>query len=401
MRKKRLVANVENVLKLLSKKVDTFKGESRRSYKKAFSSIQLYALSNYNLRDDFDKGLVENWLASLWGHGLKINTVTFYLEKIGSLYSAIAPHLEGGRAIDFKEIKKGLKELTGSGNLRDDYREVAARVCKKIRGSRNGEVKGRLAEELKNYPLGENTSSTVAYIWGSLALTFGIKPNVVKGILKDVPSGLEILNLCRAAEVTESERKEAMTLVGESLKGEKPEWFALKLRPRVKFEFLLQRISSLDSAFYRPELFYPYEEIARQIGRKLTWTGKPVIRDVVFFKMRKSDIYPLFCHLYDLAWCYKNPGGRPGDYAVIPGKSMEEFKSSLGLLTPDFEVSPAGEMKLNPGDEVVILSGTYADRHAKILKAESENGNKIFRVSLMNLNGRWEIGIDARLIKKV
>ena len=151
-----------------------------------------------------------------------------------------------------------------------------------------------------------------------------------------------------------------------------------------------------------PELFYPCEEIANRVGHKVLWKEKPIIRDVVFFKKRKSEIYEMFTKLYDLAWCYRKPGGGIGNYATIPAKAMEDFKRALGMLTPDLEITPAGEMHHKPGDIVVFVNGNNIEEYGRILKKPSidTDGNKIYRVTLLNSNGHWDIGVDARLLRK-
>ena len=111
----------------------------------------------------------------------------------------------------------------------------------------------------------------------------------------------------------------------------------------------------------------------------------------------------LFTNLYDLAWCYRNPGGNPGSYASIPDKAMEDFKKAIGFLNPDMEITPSGELSLKPGDEIIFINSHNMEEHARILKKPTldEFGHKIYRVTLLNSNGRWDIGVDARLIRKV
>ena len=224
----------------------------------------------------------------------------------------------------------------------------------------------------------------------------------MKAIIGESPRHFRMLDLCESCELDDKEKEVIREKVNKYLNDETEGWFAMRLRPRVKYQDVVDRFALINNEFQMPELFYPCEEITRRIGRKIVWEGKPVIRDIVFFKEKKSKIYPLFTKLYDLAWCYRSPGGTPGNYAMIPEKAMENFKESIGFLTEDFEIAPAGEMELKPGDEVVILDAQYQDRHGLILKNAQldENGNKIYRVSLIDSNGHWDIGIDARLLKK-
>ena len=404
MKKKTEPATIGNVLRLFSKRLEDFKGESRRGYQKAYSSFQLFVVANYSPSSSFDSTVIEDWVAVNILQGLTRKTVSFYLDKISSLYGGIAHKLIGGKESLFKDIKKKLKELPDIG-----YSLVINRILTNLhqRTVKNisKDKKDCLIDRIENLSVNEYPSAreSVKFIWSCLALKAGVLPHVVKYIMGKVPPQLGFLNICENKEIPEGIRSKAFQTVAQSLKGEEPQWFAMRLRPKVKFENILQRFSILSDSMKMPELFYPSEEIAKKVGRKMVWKGKPVIRDVVFFKTHKQTIYPLFTKLYDLAWCYRTPGGGTGNYAAIPEKAMEDFKNALGFLGPEFEVMPAGEMKLKPGDKVVIVDGEYASENAAILKTASfnEDGNKIYRVTLLNQNGHWDIGVDARLLKKI
>ncbi|MCH5227213.1 MAG: hypothetical protein J1F16_05275 [Muribaculaceae bacterium] len=404
MKRKPVAATLENILKLFSKRLDNFTGESHRSYHKAFTSFQLFVVSNCHLNETIDRVTIENWLVSNFLQNLSAKTISFYLDKVSSLYSAVAFQLQGGRQPVFKEVKKVLKTINASNNY---GHEIHSRVAK---------VKSwwkRSQEEGKTNNVIEAITSFAAYperplprhvqnIWACVALDAGVPGNVVRNILTQVPPQLKFLSICEERPLKHSEVEEAARIAANSLKGEEPQWFAMRMRPRVKFEDLLNRFSLISDEIKIPELFYPLEEIAKRVGGKIVMEGRPIIRDIVFFKKRKQEIYPMFCKLYDLAWCYRTPGAGSGNYTPIPTKAMENFRKALGFLTPDFEWKPSGEMELNPGDEVVIVNGEFVNDHARILKKATldELGNKVYRVSLIGNNGRWDIGIDARLLKK-
>lgn len=405
MRRKPVEPTLDNILRLFAKHLGDFSGESKRSYQKAYSSFQIFVIGNYSMSGILDSSVIENWVIFNYLQGLSSKTVSFYLDKLASLYSRVAHNLTGGKTSIFKDLKKKIKDFTPAGNYSAGMKGVTDKIRHISKKSQVSGKKNPLIDAIKTYPLEVfvRHKATLDFLWGNIALAAGILPDEVKSTIGEVPSNLDLLGLCGSNNLGRQRREEIARKVNHFIEGEEKQWFAMRLRPRVKYEGLLQRFSLISNNLRMPELFYPSEEIARRIGRKLVWKGKPVIRDVVFFKSRKSEIYPLFTKLYDLAWCYRTPGSQPGNYASIPEKAMLEFKKSLGFLNPDFEVAPAGEMKLKPGDEVVIVNGDYINQRARILKSsgETEEGHKIFRVTLLNLNGRWDIGIDARLIKKV
>ena len=404
MKRTLLIPSLENVLRLFAIRLNDFKGESKRSYRKAFSSFQVYVISNFQLSDSFTSSIIENWIINNIIQGLSIKTVGFYLDKLSSVYTKVGHRFEGGKTPIFKEIKKNLKNFNDTSNY-TNLTSVYSEKLQSIYKNRTSPRKNIIIESILNYPVSpkENVNESISFLWACLALNAGIPATQVKGVLGFTPDKLKILNLCKSDQLTISEKKIIIKKVAQSLKEEEKRWFAMKLRPKVKYENLIERFGIISIENTIPELFYPQEEIARMVGRKIIWKGKPVIRDVVFFKTRKSEIYPLFTKIYDLAWCYRTPGEGQGNYASIPDKAMNDFRNALGILSPDFEVTGIGEMELRPGDEVVIVTGDYAQERAKIIKAssDSDNVNKIFRVSLLNSNGHWDIGIDARLLKKV
>lgn len=405
MKRKLSVPSLENVLRLFAKRLNEFSGESKRSYQKAFSSFQVYVISNYPLSDIFSTSVIKNWVVNNLIQGLSVKTVSFYLDKISSLYTKTGYKFEGGRTDMFKEIKKDLKSLyltSDSGGKIKIYSDKVGTLYKEYVSTGKS---NHMLERIVNYPLSETkqTNESIKFLWACVALNAGIKANEVKEIIGKTPEKLPILNLCNESGLNLEEKEDIIRKVAQSLKEEEKKWFAMRLRPKVNYDILLDRFGNISSEVTIPELFYPHEEIARMVGRKIVWKGKPVIRDVVFFKMRKSEIYSLFTKIYDLAWCYRTPGEGTPNYASIPEKAMDDFRSAIGILSPGFEVTSIGDMKLKAGDEVVIVTGDYAKEHAKIIKEamNSDDNHKIYRVSLLNSNGHWDIGIDARLLKKV
>lgn len=380
-----LPPTLNNVLKLFSRRLSQFKAESRRSYRKAFSSLQIFLISNYDLSVPLSETILANWIADNALKGLSKTTNSFYLDKIASLYTKTLPWLTVDESEIFKRLKLNFKTIDWSY----DYASMINSLLKKAMTLPDTEL-----------IIDESSSVGTKALWAAVALHCGVSGDRVKAIAGDKIPHFDFLKICHKADIPDEEKKIIVEAAVRKFRYEVPEWFAMRLRPGVSYDMLLQRFHNLNDSVKMPELFYPSEEIAIQMGRKIVWKGKPMIHNVVFFKTGRSEVYPLFTHLYDLAWCYRRPGKGMRKYAAIPDKAMEDFKLALGILGPEFEVVPAGEMVLKPGDEVVIVSGDYARQHGKILKsAPDDNGHKIYRVTLLNSAGRWDIGIDARLLK--
>lgn len=399
-RKTEIEPCLDNVLKLFSKRIGEFSGNSRRSYRKAYSSFQMYVMSACSLQSRLDVEVVVNWVINGLLQGLSLKTVNFYLDKMGSLYSAIGYRFTGGRLPIFKEVKKRLRLLESDSF--EKYRLTMERLQEKSLKD-SGKRKSGLLTALREFSPVVLEKEDIRNLWGVAALFAGVKGEKVKAMLGGESGGLKILDMVDEVEIDDEEKKRIVEVVARSLEGEGEKWFAMRLRPGVKYDDLISRFAVLKPEIMMPELFYPCEEIARRVGRKMVWKGRPVIRDVVFFKSRRSDIYGMFTKLYDLAWCYRNPGNRPGNYASIPSRAMEDFREAIGFLSPDYEVARIGGLEFKPGDEVIIVDGNYMEQKGKVLKEPSydDEGNKIYRITLLEHNGRWDIGVDARLLRKV
>lgn len=400
MKKKLIVPTLENFLKLMSLHLVEYSGESRRSYQKAFTSIQLYIINHYPISYLLDDKMIINWVLDNLLHGLAPNTVSFYLDKISSLYGNVAYKFIGGKLPIFKDVKLKVK----TAGLSSEYSDIVQNTVLNLQLLFGRSIENEYLKKIFECPLNLQlqTDEDLLFKWTCLAINAGIRTDIILYIIKKAPYQLNILNLCEPFYITDPEKLNVLKVVERSFFNSEPEWFAMRLRPKVKYEEILERFARISDQIKMPELFYPCEEIAKRINKKIIWEGRPIIRDVVFFKAHKSEIYQLFSRMYDLAWCYRTPGGAPGDYASIPSKAMEDFKKGLNLLTPDFELAPAGKYELKPGDEVILINGGNINMYGKIIKKASydDMGNKIFRISLLNGSTRWDIGVDARLLKK-
>ena len=207
-------------------------------------------------------------------------------------------------------------------------------------------------------------------------------------MLDVLPSCLPFLSLCERADISSLRKSGIDNTIAIFFTDNPFRWYAMKLRPRVTYEDILKKISSIDDS-QKPELFYPYQEIARKIGKKLVFDKKPVIRDIVFFRSRLTDIYPLFCHIGDLAWCFTTSGKPGDDYAAIPPASFKIFKDTISHFTSDYEIAPIGGFAPVEGESVVILNGLLANQEFDIEKVAAIE-NTVFQLYMVGGNGiQW------------
>lgn len=243
-----------------------------------------------------------------------------------------------------------------------------------------------------------NIQESIRSYWAYGALTCGYAAGTIISALGRRPVGVPVLALCSTANDISSEQKQSVTdSITTLFIGNPLNWYAMRLRPGVKFDWLLERIDECKDRIITPELFYPCNEIAKRINRKLVFEEKPIIPDIVFFKSRVTDVRPLFWQIGDLAWCYTT-----GDaYASIPQKAMEAFQKAIGKFTPDYEVGPIGSIALRPGDRIVVVGGSFMGKEGEIIDSSLNENGVIYRIMLWGdqNNIEWRVN-DSRLIEK-
>ena len=227
-------------------------------------------------------------------------------------------------------------------------------------------------------------------LWCLGAMRLGYSGGEAVGALGHVPSGLPVLSVCVPSESSVGLQES----VGRMFVSERARWYAMRLRRHVAIEDVERRLSELPSVHPRPELFYPYEEIARRLHRRLVFEQKPVIRDVAFFRSRQSDIAGLFTILGDLAWCYRHPGGT---YAAVDQAEFEKFQRTIGRFTPDYEVGPIGSLSLRAGERVTYVGGLLGGLPLEVCGEDSGSG--VYRFRFTGDNGiEWRIQADPRTL---
>lgn len=237
-------------------------------------------------------------------------------------------------------------------------------------------------------PIG-SVDNTIRAIWAYAALRCGISGSEIVSVLATAPQGIQSLSLCAKAKIEPDEIEGIQETVAPMFVHNPWQWYAMKLRPRVDYDTLADRIERLDQNIVRPELYYPYEEITKRIGKKLVHDKQPVIRDVVFFRLRLSDIFPLFGQIGDIAWCYTKTGKPGGDYAVVPAQSLYRFQQAIGTFTPQYEIAPIGGFPAAKGETIVVLTGLMANHQFDLKKIEP-HPNTIYQLHLIGPNGiQW------------
>ncbi len=232
--------------------------------------------------------------------------------------------------------------------------------------------------------------------WALSALKGGVSPEDVLGVIGHVPPGVPLLALYTPAEISAERLEMIKGAVAPAFSGDPFRWYAMRLRPRVKFAELSERLEGLTAELAVPRLFYPSEEIAKRTGRRLEFESRPVIKDVVFFRSRPADILTLFSRIGDIAWCYTTTG-RPGaPYAPIPRRAFERFQQTVGSFTPDYEVAPLGGLTPREGEKVVMVGGLFEGQLADVEQVRRKEAEPaIYRLRFHSDNGiEWRVATD-------
>lgn len=254
---------------------------------------------------------------------------------------------------------------------------------------------------LRNLPIFGTINDTIETYWAYAALSCGYTGGDITAALGHAPKGIPILSLCRKTDLPQQSRDDIREAVSRLFVANPMRWYAMRLRPAVKFDDLHARFQYLKDELQQPEMFYPCDEIVRRTGKKIIAERRPVIADVVFFHCRVTDIFPMFCKIGDLAWCYTTGATTGTTYASIPENDFRNFQLAIGQFTPQFEVAPIGGFTPKEGDRIVVVGGMIPGQTGDIAKIESDHSeNIIYRIKFGTQNGfKWDFGVDARITR--
>lgn len=252
-------------------------------------------------------------------------------------------------------------------------------------------------------PMTGTADETLSAYWALAALKCGISAGDVNAVIgREIP-GIKILTLLPPSEISEKEKAGIKAEVARLFVACPEKWHVMKLRTRTKFEDITRRFGLMGDRLKCPQMFYPCEEIMKRVGRRLVSVTKPVIPDIVFFKCRESDIYPIFSVIGDLAWCY-TVSGKPGDaYASVPDTAFEIFQKTIGQFTPEYQVAPLGAIPLKVNDRVVVVGGLFEGEKGRVDKIETgaSDGSTVYRLFITKDNGiEWRVTLDRRFLRR-
>lgn len=440
------------------------KAESSPAYLKALANFRAFTEAERNVADTFSETALNDWCVSMYAAGLSDKTRLLYLNSISALYTlAVKEHLisptdafrnvkallrtEDGGWMDKTALDR-VMAMTRSGSSRslaadmalfsllsgcmppadvallrksdleglsDECRVIALRHISPRRSyifdleqpklttrqmERKLEAMFRTLAATENLSRHGDARETIESWWAYAALRKGVRWSTITTLLGRAPEGIPAQALSTQVELTPEEKKEIIGLVGGAFVSNPLKWYAMRLRPRVNFEELTERLKVTEEIADKPELFYPLDVITRRIGKKLVFKRQPVIKNIVFFHCRVTEIAPLFRYISDLAWCYTVTGKSGSAYAAIPERAFREFQEAIGHYTAQYEAEISAADNPAKGAGIKVTSGLFRGLESSLDKIETENGENIFRLLHTGTNGfSWNIGVSPRHAK--
>lgn len=183
-----------------------------------------------------------------------------------------------------------------------------------------------------------------------------------------------------------------LRVVADEIDDSAPRWFVMRLRPRRTPDDIRLRIErEFGSSLGHISWYYPVRRLMRPVGKKVIPVDVPVIPQLLFFRMRRSEVGRLFARIGDDAWCYR-VSGRPGSpYSVIPASQMARLQKCVGQLTPDVEmeivkVSPTPQV----GDAVRVTAGLLEGKEGVVTSVRNADGTRTYTLRLSDSEAiRW------------
>ncbi len=252
----------------------------------------------------------------------------------------------------------------------------------------------------RGIPISGNVSDSLTNLWIGTALRCGYRASTIASVFN---RNHPLLQIVSGTDTNGYEQKDIFGNIRTVLVENPKRWHVMRLRQGVKFSTLKNRFDIFRETLPTPDTFYPCEEIAHKIGRKMVYKDKPLIPGIVFIKTRSTDIAPIMHHVGDIAWCMRDRSRRDCPYAVISRNAMETFQQVIGQFTSDSKLYPLGTVELKPDDRVIIIGGDYSGTEAIVEKSPKDTtGDIIYQIRFIDDTGfEWHIPKDQRLLRKL
>lgn len=272
----------------------------------------------------------------------------------------------------------------------------------------NRAVAALLAKALESVgiSLSEYANTTPSGLWAACAQQCGFSAMEIAACLGTAADSNLLCSIAPQRELAPERIAEMRSRVARALATDPEDWYAMQFRPHVDYDKVQARLDADAIAFSKS--FYPMEEIARRVGKRIKRETRPVMPGLFFFKSRAAQLSGLFNQIGDLAWGYRTSRKARSPYAPIPQRAIEEYQHAVGKFIDGIDAHPEGSLSLEPGDPVEIIGGEYAGIPAifeKEVRHTQRGSHPIdrltYRLRLSPLeNYTWTVDLDPRQLTK-
>lgn len=227
---------------------------------------------------------------------------------------------------------------------------------------------------------------SITAMWVAAAIKGEQHPIAIRSMLAAVPTEYPSLQQIPVAEFFLANSEEMLRDVANIINNQTSEWFVMRMRSRITPERIqLELTASGDTRWRDIRFFYPTRKVSRP-GRngKLKEEDIPWIPRLLFFKVRRDFVAPLFHQIGHMAWCYRRTQSPSSPYSTIPPVQMARFQSYIGDLTPDVDISVVKEEPgYRPGTAVRITGGGFMEGMTGVVESRRNNdGTRTYTLRL-------------------
>lgn len=220
---------------------------------------------------------------------------------------------------------------------------------------------------------GSDASGKTAGHIGGIALRLAIDAGLTVREAADF-TRQTVAGLVEPREIEEEKQLRLLRIVADAVSDPYPRWYAMRMRRGITPEQIAERLAQDSLRPKEIRTYYPCEEIARRVGKKLTASTRAYIADVLFFRSDPAGVLPLFRRIGDLAWCYRTSPDPSSPYAAISDRDMRAFQRRIGQFTDDIEIAADTETPdFSLGQQVRIASGPMAGYEGRVLTLPQGN----------------------------
>lgn len=249
------------------------------------------------------------------------------------------------------------------------------------------------------------TQKTILSLWMAKARKCGVKLADLRQMVDIIPGEYEYLRFIKGSRLTKEEVKSIKHRVAESFAPSGKRWYAIKLRRGVDYDMFAEYIKTVCTGYYDDRLlFYPQQEIARRVEKKIVTTSKPVIPDVVFTYVNPRHVREMDALIKSerLGYVFRFTTDADSDFSVIDTRSMTGFQNMIGIFTPDIKVELTEESPVGLGREVIITGGVMSGYEGTIYDIKEGSDIKQIYIRLSEKYSiKAEVKVDACFVKAI